>query len=177
MVLSYIFGSVLYILELLIRSLKVLPRRQTTLDLWIFFFIRILKGVLKILLNIHIAQYEKLRTHVQGVKYPNQMKLMTFSHSSDAITNISTSLQKWLRSSTPPTFRVLNYISAKGQREFKDVWPGAKYHVSQKKRARKTTDRYGDICFKNLNNILLFTYPLATLFTYHLQETEMIFIR
>ena len=44
--------------------------------------------------------------HVQGVK-PNQMKLVTFSHSSDATTQISTTLNSSQIGSevTPPLFK------------------------------------------------------------------------
>ena len=41
------------------------------------------------------------------------------------------------------------------------------YRVSQEKRARKTTDKYGAVWKNNLNKIFLFTYLIATLFAYH----------
>ena len=48
--------------------------------------------------------------------------------------------------------------------------------VSQKKRARKLTDKFGAVQQNALSQVPLFTYLIATLLTYHLQKTRMIFI-
>ena len=45
-------------------------------------------------------------------------------------------------------------------------------HVSQKKQAQKTTDKYGAVWENNFNKILLYTYLIATFFTYHQQKQE-----
>ena len=74
-------------------------------------------------------------------------------------------LQKWI---------FFPYSKQKSQiSQLQEKW---NYHVSQKKLACKTTDKYDAVQQSTLNKIPSFTYHIITLFTYHKQKLGMIFI-